>query len=136
MSADRQRNSTHICHYHNLFVFFFETPVHKEKFYTFPYRYMFSHLKPNVRVFVINYMCKLWFGEKLNTELKADINTTAAVQSVAALMLSKYFLNDWPAHMLNKHKVFSSYIWRPAQPQPLLWSDKCAILVERYLLRL
>lgn len=39
----------------------------------------------------------------------------AAVKSVAALLLSAYFLNDWPAHVLNKHKVFSSYIWRPVQ---------------------
>lgn len=45
----------------------------------------------------------------------------AAVKSVAALLLCTYFLNDQPAHMLNKHKVFSSYIWRPVQrPTPFV----------------
>ncbi len=65
--------------------------------------------------------------EKLNTELKAALDTTcAAVQSVAALLLSTYFLNDWPAHVLNKHKVSSSYIWRPVQrPTPFVVRQVC-----------
>ncbi len=72
-------------------------------------------------------MCELQCREKLNTELKAAIDTTcAAVQSVAALLLSTYFLNDWPAHMLNKHKVLSSYIWRPVQrPAPFVVRQVC-----------
>lgn len=54
--------------------------------------------------------------------LTSAIDTTcAAVYLVAALLLSTYFLNDWPAHMLSKHKVLSSYIWRPAQrPAPFV----------------
>lgn len=77
--------------------------------------------------FVIHNTCDLWCRETLNTQLKAAIDTTcAAVQSVAALLLSTYFLNDWPAHMLNKHKVFSTYIWRPAQrPTPFVVRQVC-----------
>ena len=45
---------------------------------------------------------------------------------MAALLLSTYFLNDWPAHMLNKHKVLSSYIWRPVQrPTPFVVRQVC-----------
>lgn len=65
--------------------------------------------------------------EELKKELKAAIDTMcAAVESVAALLLSTYFLNDRPAHMLNKHNVLSSYIWRPVQrPTPLVVSQVC-----------
>ena len=64
---------------------------------------------------------------KLTMELKAAIDTMcAAVESVAALLLSTYFLNDRPAHMLNKHKVLSSYIWRPVQrPTPFVVRQVC-----------
>lgn len=50
----------------------------------------------------------------------------AAVYLVAALLLSTYFLNDWPAHMLNKHKILSLYIWRPVQrPTPFVVRQVC-----------
>lgn len=55
---------------------------------------------------------------------------------VAVLLLSTYFLNDWPAHMLNKHHVPSLDIWRPVKrPAPFVVRQVCD-LVERYLLRL
>lgn len=36
---------------------------------------------------------------------------------VVALLLSTYLLNDWPAHVLEKHAL-QWYIWRPAQLSP------------------
>lgn len=55
---------------------------------------------------------------KLNAELKASIDTTyAAGLLVAALLLSTYLPNDWPAHVLNK-QAFQLYIWRPVQHSP------------------
>lgn len=43
----------------------------------------------------------------------------AAVRSVAALLLSTYFLNDWPAHMLNKHSAGLVHLETSAAPNPI-----------------
>lgn len=122
MSADRKRHSC----------FLFLELLHIKiiyKLHTFPpeiYLDVISNL--TLRGFVITDLCELGCREKLSTELKAAINTTcAAVCLVAALLLSAYFLNDWPAHMLNEHKVFSSYIWRPVRPTPFAVRQVCYI---------
>lgn len=53
-----------------------------------------------------------------NAALKASVGTTcAAVLLVAALLLSTYLVNDWPAHVLERY-AFQWYIWRPAQLSP------------------
>lgn len=79
---------------------------------------LLCELRPDVRVLVTTDTCEIKRKVRLNAELKASIGPTcAAVLSVAALLLSTYLLNDWPAHVLEKH-AFQWYIWRPAQLSP------------------
>lgn len=60
-------------------------------------------------------MLRDFFNDK--KKVKAAINTScAAIHSVAAPPLSKYFLNVWPAHMLNKHKLV--HLDTSAAPSP------------------
>lgn len=72
---------------------------------------------------------------RLNAELKASVGTTcAAVLLVAALLLSTYLLNDWPARVLQKH-ASNATSGHQRRSHHHLWSDQCSIFVERFLLR-
>lgn len=89
-------------------------------------------LRLDVRELVTTNTCEIKWKVRLKAELKASIGTTcAAVLLVAAPLLSTYLLNDWPAHVLEKH-AFQWCIWRPAQLSPTfvvrtsvlsLWKD-------------
>lgn len=59
-------------------------------------------------------------GAAESTQLQAPICTTcAAVQLVAAPLLSTYFLNEWPAHMLNKHEAWAHTSGDQCSARPL-----------------
>lgn len=128
MCTDRQ--SACICHYPNFLVLSFRATVRKKKKSHNTQNHsgiLFllgtisaCNLKATIREFVITDLCELWSREKLNTELKAAIDTMcAAVPSVAALLLSTYFLNDRPAHMLNKHSLQLVHLETSAAPNPI-----------------
>lgn len=86
--------------------FFFIKPLNLKSF--------LCDLSADVRELVTTDTCEIKWKVRLNAELKASIGTTcAAVLLVAALLLSTYLLNDWPAHVLEKH-AFQRYIWTPA----------------------
>lgn len=75
-------------------------------------------LRRDVREWVTTDTCEIKWTVRPNAALRAPVGTTcAAVLLVAALLLSTYLLNDWPAHVLERY-VFQWYIWRPAQLSP------------------
>lgn len=75
-------------------------------------------LRCDAKELVTTDTCAIKWIVRPNAALKASVGTTcAAVLLVAALLLSTYLLNDWPAHVLEKY-AFQWYIWRPAQLSP------------------